>query len=141
MKSSSYSMVNVVAMLDGLQVIGLWDGDDAISVAIGADVGSGMVGADGSSIFSQTADRSAAITLKLQHTSPVHRQLMQKWAQQKAGRLLGFPFTVKELQSGEGGAADQCFVQKAPNDQKGNKSTTRDWVIWTGDWEPLIPNA
>lgn len=141
-KSSTYSMLNVVATLDGQRIIGFWDGDDAITVTPGADIGTGLVGADGSSIFSQSANKSASISLKLQPTSAAHRLLSQKLALQRAGgKIVGFPFDVLELQSGEGGTAEQCFIQGAPEDSKGVNATVRDWTLWTGDWEPAIPNV
>ena len=139
-KTSAYSMMNVAATLDGLAVLGRWDGDDAITVEQGADVGTGLVGADGSSIFSQSADQSARITIRVQHTSATHRQLVQKWKQQRAGRLLAFPFSFIDKDSGEGGTADKCFIQQAPADSKGKNAVVRAWVIWTGDYEPNVPN-
>lgn len=140
-KTSSYAFQNVAATLDGLAVQGGWDGDDAIVVTMGADIGGLMVGADGSSIFSQSADHSAVISVKLQHTSPTHRQLMEKLKQQRAGRLIGFPLDIKETGSGEGGTADQCYIQTAPVDSKGKMATVREWTLVTGDWNPAIPNG
>ena len=139
-KTSVYSMLNVAATLDGQVVRGFWDGDDTVAVAQGADVGSMMVGADGSSIFSQTADESASITFRLQHTSPTHRQLVEKWKQQRAGRLVGFPFDLKDRDSGEGGTADQCFIRSAPGVSKGKAAGPREWVLITGQWEPNTPD-
>lgn len=138
--SSAYSFINVQATLDGLKVLSPWDGDDALVVEQGADVGTGLVGVDGSSIFSQSADKSARITIRLQHTSSTHRQLTQKWKQQRAGRLLGFPFDFIDKDSGEGGTADRCFIFQAPADSKGKNAVVRAWVLWTGEYEPLVPN-
>ena len=134
-------MKNVAAVLDGQRVIGLWDGDDAIEVAPGADIGSMMVGADGSSIFSQSANRSATITLRLQHTSPTHRRLQQKLARQRTEgfAIVGFPFSVVDVDSGEGGSTDQMFIQAAPTDSKGVNAQVREWTLVAGDWEPEIP--
>ena len=140
-QSTAYSMINVAATLDGLAIHGLWDGDDAITVEQGADVGTGLIGADGSGIFSQSADASAQITIRLQHTSPTHAQLSRKLAQQRAGRLLAFPFDVKDKDSGEGGTADRCFIMQAPADSKGKNATVRAWVLWTAEWKPAIPNG
>jgi len=140
-QTSAYSFLNVTATLDGRNVIGFFDGDNAIEVTRGADVGSLLVGADGSSIFSQSADRSAQITLRLQHTSPTHRQLMEKEKAQRAGRLVGFPFDFIDSLSKEGGSADKCFILQAPVDQKGTNATVREWVIVTGDWNPSIPTG
>lgn len=142
-KSSAYSMKNVAATLDGQNVFGLWDGDDTIVVAPLEDIGTGMVGADGSSIFSQSANEGATITLRLQHTSPTHRILHQKLARQKARgiRVQGFPFTLIDVDSGEGGSTDQCFIATAPDDSKGTTATVREWVLWTGQWRPEIPKV
>lgn len=140
-KVSAYSMINVSATLDGLAVRGFWDGDDAVTVERGADIGSGLVGADGSSIFSQSADKSARITLRLQHTSPTHRQLLQKEKLQRAGQMRAFPFSFIDRDSGEGGTADQCFIMQAPTDQKGKNASVRAWVIWAGEYEPNVTNA
>ena len=140
-QTTAYSMLNVAATLDGVAVRGLFDGDDAIMVTQGADVGTMLVGADGSSLFSQTADRSAQISVKLQHTSPTHRQLIQRWKQQRAGRLTGFPFDLIERDSGECGTADRCFIMQAPVDSKGKNAVVREWVLVTGDWTPNVTNA
>lgn len=142
-KSSSYSMKNVTAMLDGQRVQGLFDGDDAISVEPVEDLGTLLVGADGDSLFSHRAGTPHTITIRLQHTSPTHRLLHQKWAMQRAtgNRVTAFPFTVNDVDSGEGGAADQCFVQSAPSDQKGVNAASREWVLVTGEWIPNIPNG
>lgn len=140
MKSSTYTAANVVITVDGQRVRGLWDGDDAIVVTPGADIGTGIVGADGSSIFSQSTDNSASISLKVQHTSAAHRLLEQRVRRQRAGQLRGFPVTVREIGSGEGGATDQAFIQSAPADSKGKNATVREWVLWTGDWQRDIPN-
>lgn len=140
-KSSAYSQLNVTCMLDGVRVLGFWDGDDAIVVEPNTDVGQMLVGADGSSIFSQSADESAKITLRLQHTSPAHRNLMQKWQRQRAAALDGFPFSVLDTRSGEGGSTDQAFIMTAPLDQKGKNAAVRVWVLACGSWKPEIPSA
>lgn len=140
-KTSAYSMAQVNAVIDGLAVIGLWDGDDAIVVTEGSNIGTGIVGAAGDSIFSQSADKSATIVIKLMHTSPTHRQLLQRLAAQRAGRLVGFPFNMIDKISNEGGTADQCFISVAPVDQKGKNAAQREWTLWTGDYERNITNA
>lgn len=134
-------MLHVVATLDGQRVRGLFDGDDAISVSPGADVGTGLVGADSCALFSQSADRSAAIAIKLQHTSPTHRQLSQILARQRAGRMIPVKFSWNDTNSNEGGVADQCYIQAAPTDSKGTNATVREWTLWTGDYKPNIPNG
>lgn len=136
----AYSMLNVQATLDGQKVVGLGDGDSAIEVEWGVDVGTPLVGADGTYLFSQASNNSAKITVRLKPNSPTHRQLIQKLAAQRAGRLNGFTFDVVDSGMNEGGTAVDCFIQHAPNDQKGTNATVREWVIWSGNWTPLVPN-
>lgn len=139
-KSSSYSMKNVTATIDGQIVIGFWDGDDAVTVAPASDRGTMTFGADGSSIFSGSANKGATITLRLQHTSPSHRLLLQRLARQEAEgiRIVGFPFTVNDVDSGEGGATSEAFISAAPTDGKGVNATVREWTLVTGQWQRNI---
>lgn len=140
-KVTTYSMLNEVAVLDGLRIVGFWDGDDAIVITPGADVGTGLIGADGSGIFSQSADKSADISIKLQHTSEAHRRLLQKLSQQRQGRLDGFSFSVKELKSGKGGAADKVFIKQRPTTQSGVNASVVEWVLWAQEWNEELTNA
>lgn len=139
--SSAYSMLQVTITLDGQLVVGLWDGDDAVVITPSTDNGAGMVGADGSSIWSQSADMSVEISLKLQHTSPAHRLLMQKLKQAQSGRLVGFPLTVMDKLSGEGGDTHQAFIKGWPAVQEGTAASVREWTLWAGTWNLQIPNA
>lgn len=139
-KTASYSALNVSASIDGVQIIGLFDGDNAIQVERNADVGTGLVGIQGDAIFSQSADNSAMVTLRLMHTSATHRQLLQKLEAQKSGVLRPFPFTFTDTDSNEGGTGDEFFVQKSPSVTKGSNATVREWQLWTGDWKPNITN-
>ncbi|WP_413814232.1 phage structural protein [Aureimonas sp. Leaf427] len=136
---TSYSFGNVTATLNGREVIGLWDGDDCITVEEGADIGSGIVGADGSTIFSQMVDRSATITLRVQHRSPIHAQLVRQLEAQRAGALDGIPFTVRDTDSNEGGACDKALIRQAPGTGMGKQATVRTWVLWTGNYMTRVP--
>jgi hypothetical protein len=141
--STAYSMLNVIATVDGQAVVGAWDGDDAIVVTPGADKGSGLIGADGSGLFSVSADKSAMISIKVMHTSPTHRLLLQKMKRQQArgGNAAAFPFSFMDTVSGEGGVADKCYIQSAPADQKGKAATVREWTLWTAEYAPEVTNA
>lgn len=141
--NSAYGYVNTANAVDGQIIQGLWDGDDAISIAPLADKGTMMIGADGSALFSISANRGATITLRLQHTSPTHRLLMQKLKRQqaRASRETAFPVTAYDTSSGEGGTADKCYIQSAPTDTKGVNATVREWVLVTGEFNAEIPNG
>lgn len=141
--TSAYGFVNTSNMVDGQLIQGIWDGDDAISIAPLADKGTMLIGADGSAMFSVSANKGATITLRLMHTSPTHRLLMQKLKRQQAlaSPATAFPVTAYDTSSGEGGTADKCFIMTAPTDTKGTNATVREWVLVTGEFVPEIPNA
>lgn len=141
MKTDAYSALNLAATLDGQKVQGLWEGDNAIQADPGVDVGTGLVGVQGDGLFSQTSDKSAKITLRVMHTSPTHRLLIQKWKAQRAGRLVPFGFDHLDTLNNEGGSADECYIMTAPSDTKGVTATVREWVLWTADYEPATPFA
>ncbi|MCD1645248.1 phage structural protein [Aurantimonas coralicida] len=139
---SSYGWKAVTAVLDGQNCSGFWEGDDAVVVSERDDVGTEIVGVDGSFIFSQNISNSKTITVRLMHTSPTHRLLIQKMKRQQAqagGK--GFPFSVQDRTSGEGGATTAAFIKMAPDDQKGRNASTRVWTLVCGDWETNDPNA
>lgn len=135
---SFYAAQNVSLTVDGIQAMerGLWDGDDAIAVEQTMDVGSLLEGADGSSIFSQSASHGARITIRVMDTSYIHRMLLQRWKRQRAGVSTAVAVTLLDRGSGEGGAADRCYIMQAPSAQKGRNASVRAWVLVTGDWEP-----
>ena len=138
--STAYTFLNVAVTVDGQASAGFWEGDDAVVVTLLEDVGALLVGADGSSIFSGYANQGATITLRLQHTSHTHRLLQQRLLRQKTAgmALVGFPVSVIDVDSGEGGATDQAFIQTAPTDSKGANATVREWVLVTGNWKPEV---
>ncbi|MCF1502196.1 DUF3277 family protein [Afifella sp. H1R] len=139
---SSYGWEAVSATLDGQAVSGFWEGDDAVVVSERDDVGTEIVGVDGSFIFSQNMSRAATITIRLQHTSPTHRLLIQKWKRQRAlAGGAGFPFDFNDRSSGEGGSTPSAFIKTAPDDQKGRNASVRVWTLVCGDWNRLVPNA
>ncbi len=139
--SSVYSSLHVQATLNGLSVQGLWDGDDAISIAPGVDRGTLLVGAQGDGLFSIHADRSATISIKLQHTSPTHRLLTQLDIAQQAGQgVIGFPFDLIDTASGEGGSSDRVFIRQAPTVAHGKAAAMREWVLVAPVWVHQVPN-
>lgn len=140
-QTTAYSYLDVTATVNQKAVLGMWEGDDAISISENEDIGTGIIGADGSGLFSQYAGKGANISLKLQHTSPTHRYLLQLLQQQREGGLDGISFTLADRRSGEGGSADKCYIRTAPNTDKGKAATVREWTLWTADFARTITNA
>lgn len=144
-KSSAYSFKNVVAVIDGLRGNGFWEGDDTVEIEPVEDAGALTVGADGSSIFSAFADISHTITMRVQHTSNIHNLLLQKLAELRADtpRMDGFPVSVRDIRSGDGGSTEQAFVLTPPTKGFGKAASMREWVLVAGRWidDITTPNA
>ena len=139
-KHTTYSLADWTGTLDGLQVQGLADGDDAIMVSYNSEAGSRQVGVSGDTVFSQSMDRSATITLKLLVSSSTHRRLSQKIAMKQSGvKVPAFPFSCKNSGTGEGGSATSCNITGVPDLTEGATAGTRTWVLSAGEWRPLIP--
>ncbi|PHP66549.1 hypothetical protein CSC94_12735 [Zhengella mangrovi] len=132
---TTYSAKSVQVSLDGRDVRGLWDGDDVVMVERSSDRGTPVVGADGSTIFSTSADESAVITLKLQHTSPAHAYLRSLERAMTAGRTRKFPVSIRDTESGEGGSAAECVIQSVPSVNSGSANASeREWKLFAGRW-------
>lgn len=132
---TTYSPKNCQVSLDGRDVRGLWEGDDAVTVERGTDRATSLVGADGAAIVSTSADESAMITLRLQHTSAAHSRLRNLEAAMKIGRTPKFPLSIRDTESGEGGSAAECVIVKTPSVNTGSTTAgVREWGIFAGRW-------
>ena len=133
---TTYSPKNCQVSLDGRDVRGLWEGDDAVSVERGSDRATSMVGADGAAIVSTSADESAIITLRLQHTSPAHERLRNIERAMNSGRTRKFPLSIRDTESGEGGSAAECVIVGTPSVNTGSAAAgVREWRIFAGRWQ------
>lgn len=133
---TTYSPKNCQVSLDGRDVRGLWEGDDAVQVERGSDRATSMVGADGAAIVSTSADESATITLRLQHTSPANERLRNIERAMKTGRTRKFPLSIRDTESGEGGSAAECVIVGTPTVNTGSSTAgVREWKIFAGRWD------
>jgi hypothetical protein len=131
-------------MVDGQKVRGFWDGDDAFAVEPIEDIGTMLVGADGDALFSQHAGEAVRITLRIQHTSATHAQLMEKLIEQRTStkaQLDGFPVSVFDMSSNEGGATGKAFILTAPGTVEGKAAGPREWVLISGAWDYDMPDV
>lgn len=140
-QTTVHSSKATTATLNGQKVVAFADGDDALMVERNVGVGEGLVGMQGDSIWSQSNDMSAKITIKLLQTSPTHKLLSEQLRKQRNGTPRGVPFAFVDRINNEGGSAAQCFIMTEPGVQKGKNATTREWVLWTGSWNGNIPSG
>lgn len=133
---TTYAAKNCQVSLDGRDVRGLWEGDDAVQIERGSDRATHATGADGKVIVSTSADETAMITLRLQHTSAAHQRLRDIERAMSNGSTRKFPISVRDLDSGEGGSAAECVIMTTPSVNTGSAAAgVREWTILAGRWE------
>lgn len=132
---TTYNARNCQVTLDGRDVRGFWEGDDAVTVERSVDRSTAMVGADGKAVVSTSADESATITLKLQHTSAAHKRLRNIEQSMSKGRTRKFPLDIADTESGEGGSSRECVIIGTPNVNTGSATASeREWKIFANPW-------
>ena len=128
---ASRSFAKVAATVSGREVHGFWEGDDPLMVEEHADAGTPQVGADGDVIFSDSANVSAIVTLRLQESSPTHAYLQSLYDRRVANGIApAFPFTFVDTVSSEGGSAEACKIMNRPTVGIGTNATQREWKIF-----------
>jgi hypothetical protein len=130
-----YSFMNVVATVDGRQVIGFWEGDDAVVVERQTDLGTALTGADGASVVSITADQTATVTLKLQANSAMNGYLEQRVKAMRMGSPKVLTIGIVDTGTGEGGGCSSAVIIKEPSKSYGAQATEREWVIFCNCWQ------
>jgi len=124
-----HSMNIAGIVIDGVPVVGMWEGDDAATIETSEDEGAHLIGADGSSVWSQFADRSGIITIKVQPGSPTNAQLTARKQRQDSGVPVSFPVSYFNLGGGEAGVASDCYIMKSKTVSLGKNATVREWKI------------
>lgn len=132
---TTYAIQNVVLSINGRRATHFVEGDDVIMLERNTDRGTPSVGADGRTVFSISADNSATLTIKLQHTSPMHDYLTRLDRAGDADRARRFPVSLKDTNTGEGGSANDCVIQSRPSAAFGASASEREWVIFCPRWE------
>jgi len=136
----TYTFDNVAAVINGALLTGFWEGDDAVSVEPGSPVTNNMVGASGDVLSSITTNKSAIITIRLQHAGDGHAMLSAMLAQYQAGAPFIFSCGVTDVGTGDGGSAPECVIQDAPTKGLGANASMREWKIFAGCWTDTPTN-
>ncbi len=136
-KTYVHSFERVQVTLNSLPITGFWEGDDAVMIEPHDDNGEEVVGADGDMTFSYSADDAVNITLKLKPSSPANALLNSYYRRSRAGTISGgYPISIRDTGTGEGGSAAECHIKTAPSRGLGKNATERTWVLVANAWTP-----
>lgn len=132
-EASSYSAANVSLTYLGKAIVGFADGDDAIVAERSVVTMSKIVGMQGDAVFSQSADRSGTIKLKLLQNSSANEFLTAKAAANEAGALVSGPMICTEVGSDSGFTANKCIIEGAPKISRGAGHNVVEWSFLCAD--------
>jgi hypothetical protein len=127
----TYSMVNMVVTINGVQITGFADGDDVIQVKRRVDAASDKMGAGGDMAVSISTDKSAEITLRLLQTADSNSYLQTLTNSQE---FLGADFVpvqidVRDLRRLDEAHSTSGYMKKPAEWQRGAAVNTQEWVI------------
>lgn len=127
----TYSFLNMVVLLNGVELTGWAEGDDVIKASRLTDSGSHQVGSGGEMMVSLSADRSGEFSFKLQQTSSSNKFLQQLLARQEGGAGTFVPIYAmaqdtfrRDLATGSRG-----YIKKHPDFMRGSKAGIQEWVV------------
>jgi len=130
---SSYSAQNVSVNYLGHQFQGFADGDDAIQIERSVKTMTKLVGMQGDGVFTQSADKSGMITVRLLQNSETNKFLTLKQAATEAGVIASGPLIMTEAGSDARAACMRTVIEGQPSMVRGAGANTVEWTFLSMD--------
>lgn len=139
----TYSFLNVVALVNGLEIQGWADGDDVIKVSRRVDSASDKVGAAGEMMVSISADKSGEISFSLQQTSASNKYLMGLCSLQENGAATFIPVNllIQDTYRNDLATGTVGYIKKPADFNRGDKAANQEWVIVTERLDMLFGDS
>lgn len=133
MTTSTYSAVNIIVSFAGVTMEGFADGDDVITVERNNPSMTQKVGMQGDTVYSQTADKTGKITVKLLQNSSTNTLLTAKIQASEAGAIFSAPLIITEAESDAKVTAMKAVLEGQPTFSRGMNTNTVEWVFLSSD--------
>jgi len=130
---SSYSAQNVNLNFLGHNFSGFADGDDVIQIERSVQSMTKLVGMQGDGVFTQSADSSGMVTIKLLQNSQTNKFLSIKQAATEAGVIASGPLIMTEAGSDARASCMRTVIQGPPNMVRGAGHNVVEWVFLSMD--------
>jgi len=130
---SSYSAQNVNVNFLGHNFTGFADGDDAIKFERSVQSMTKLVGMQGDGVFTQSADKSGQVTIKLLQNSRTNKFLTNKQAATEAGVIASGPMIMTEAGSDARASCMRTVIQGPAPMTRGAGHNVVEWVFITMD--------
>lgn len=134
----TYSFLSLVVLVNGIEIDGFADGDDAIQVERRVDTGTDRMGADGQMFYTQSADKSGEITLRLLPGSDSNKYLSDLCKEQESGIFAPISVLIQDTFRQDRGSAGACYLKKQATLTRGAGAANNEWVIVAENLELLF---
>lgn len=138
MAVKSYDPAQVTVVF-GATIVGGYAPDAAISVEHDEDDWSLQIGVGGEDTRSKSNNKSATVTLSLMQSSASNDLLSAQRAADvnTPGGVGGYPLLIVDGSGRTVLSAETAWVQRPPTAEYSRESSTREWVIRTGNLNAL----
>jgi len=126
---SSYSAQNVSLTYLGHNFTGFADGDDAIIVERSVKTMAKLVGMQGDGVFTQSADKSGMVTVKILQNSETNKFLTSKARATEAGVIASGPLIMTEAGSDAKASCMNTVIEGIPSLTRGAGHNVVEWTF------------
>lgn len=130
---TAYSAQNVTVTFLGKVISGFSDGDDAIMVERNKPTMTQTIGIQGDGVYTQTADKSGVVTLKLLQGCEENTFLSAKLQAAETGTIASGELIITEVGNNAQVTARKCVIEGMPKFQRGEGQTAVEWKFLSTD--------
>jgi hypothetical protein len=125
----TYSFLNTILLINGVEIVGFADGDDVIDMKRRNDSASDKVGADGNMMVSLSADYSGEVAIKLNQVSPSNKYLTKLLNLQEARGVRFKPIQIlfQDTYRNDVGAGSLGYIKKPADMTRGMNGQVVEW--------------
>lgn len=123
----TYSFLNTIFLVNGVEITGWDEGDDVISMARVNQSANDKVGVDGEMTVSISADRRGDVSIRLMQTSESNLYLSGLVNAQENGAFVPIFMQFKDVETGDLISATQGYIKKPADMQRGENAQSQTW--------------
>lgn len=125
----SYSFLDTLLLVNGVEINGFDEGDDTIIVARNNDSAAHKIGTDGEMSVSISADRSGSFTFRLMQTSDSNSYLSSLISAQENDVFIPIFVQFKDLRGNDLMSGTEGYITKPADVTRGQKAGSQEWVV------------
>lgn len=125
----TFSFLDTVVLINGVEITGWAEGDDVISIDRLGDSASHVIGADGEMTVSLSADRSGEVIFNLMQGSSSNAYLSGLITTQENGAFIPIFIQFKDTKGNDLASGTQGYIPKPAGMQRGMNAQSQEWRV------------